>query len=140
MAAVDSKGKVTIKAAGTAKITITAKSSTSYKAAGRILTIKVAKATPVLKTKITSRTVSYSALKKKAQVFTLGASASSKGTLTYAKASGNSAFTVNKTNGKITVKKGLRKGTYKIKVKISAKAKGNYNAGSKTVTVTVKVK
>lgn len=140
VAAVDSKGKVTIKAAGTAKITITAKSSTSYKAAGRILTIKVAKATPVLKTKITSRTVSYSALKKKAQVFTLGASASSKGTLTYAKASGNSAFTVNKTNGKITVKKGLKKGTYKIKVKISAKAKGNYNAGSKTVTVTVKVK
>ena len=140
VAAVDSKGKVTIKAAGTAKITITAKSSTSYKAATKTLTIKVAKATPVLKTKISSKTVSYSALKKKAQVFTLGASASSKGTLTYTKTSGSSAFTVNKTNGKITVKKGLKKGTYKIKVKIASKATANYNAGSKTVLVTVKVK
>ncbi|NSK34213.1 NEAT domain-containing protein [Blautia schinkii] len=140
VATVDSKGKVTIKAAGTAKITITAKATSSYKAATKTLTVKVAKAAPVLKTKITSKNVSYSALRKKAQVFTLGASVSSKGTLTYAKTAGSSAFTVNKTNGKITVKKGLKKGTYKIKVKISAKATANYNAGTKTVLVTVRVK
>ena len=140
IAAVDSKGKVTIKAAGTAKITIAAKATSSYKAATKTLTVKVAKAAPVLKTKITSKNVSYSALRKKAQVFTLGASVSSKGTLTYAKTAGSSAFTVNKTNGKITVKKGLKKGTYKIKVKISAKATANYNAGTKTVLVTVRVK
>ena len=140
IATVDSKGKVTIKGVGTVKITITAKASTSYKAATKTMTIKVAKATPVLKTKITSKAVSYSALRKKSQVFTLGASTSSKGTLTYAKASGSSAFTVNRTNGKITVKKGLKKGTYKIKVKIYSKATTRYNAGSKTVLVTVKVK
>lgn len=140
VATVDSKGKVTIKAAGTAKITITAKATSSYKAATKTLTVKVAKAAPVLKTKITSKNVSYSALRKKSQVFTLGASVSSKGTLTYAKTAGSSAFTVNKTNGKITVKKGLKKGTYKIKVKISAKATANYNAGTKTVLVTVRVK
>ena len=140
VATVDSKGKVTIKAAGTAKITITAKATSSYKAATKTLTVKVAKAAPVLKTKITSKNVSYSALRKKAQVFTLGASVSSKGTLTYAKTAGSSAFTVNKTNGKITVKKGLKKGTHKIKVKISAKATANYNAGTKTVLVTVRVK
>lgn len=140
VATVDSKGKVTIKAAGTAKITIAAKATSSYKAATKTLTVKVAKAAPVLKTKITSKNVSYSALRKKAQVFTLGASVSSKGTLTYAKTAGSSAFTVNKTNGKITVKKGLKKGTYKIKVKISAKATANYNAGTKTVLVTVRVK
>lgn len=140
VATVDRKGKVTIKAAGTAKITITAKATSSYKAATKTLTVKVAKAAPVLKTKITSKNVSYSALRKKAQVFTLGASVSSKGTLTYAKTAGSSAFTVNKTNGKITVKKGLKKGTYKIKVKISAKATANYNAGTKTVLVTVRVK
>lgn len=140
VATVDSKGRVTIKAAGTAKITITAKATSSYKAATKTLTVKVAKAAPVLKTKITSKNVSYSALRKKAQVFTLGASVSSKGTLTYAKTAGSSAFTVNKTNGKITVKKGLKKGTYKIKVKISAKATAKYNAGTKTVLVTVRVK
>ena len=140
VATVDSKGRVTIKAAGTAKITITAKATSSYKVATKTLTVKVAKAAPVLKTKITSKNVSYSALRKKAQVFTLGASVSSKGTLTYAKTAGSSAFTVNKTNGKITVKKGLKKGTYKIKVKISAKATANYNAGTKTVLVTVRVK
>ena len=140
VATVDRKGKVTIKAVGTAKITITAKATSSYKAATKTLTVKVAKAAPVLKTKITSKNVSYSALRKKAQVFTLGASVSSKGTLTYAKTAGSSAFTVNKTNGKITVKKGLKKGTYKIKVKISAKATANYNAGTKTVLVTVRVK
>ena len=140
IATVDSKGKVTIKGVGTVKITITAKASTSYKAATKTMTIKVAKATPVLKTKITSKAISYSALRKKSQVFTLGASTSSKGTLTYAKASGSSAFTVNRTNGKITVKKGLKKGTYKIKVKIYSKATTRYNAGSKTVLVTVKVK
>ena len=140
IATVDRKGKVTIKAAGTAKITIAAKATSSYKAATKTLTVKVAKAAPVLKTKITSKNVSYSALRKKAQVFTLGASVSSKGTLTYAKTAGSSAFTVNKTNGKITVKKGLKKGTYKIKVKISAKATANYNAGTKTVLVTVRVK
>lgn len=140
VATVDRKGKVTIKAAGTAKITITAKATSSYKAATKTLTVKVAKAAPVLKTKITSKNVSYNALRKKAQAFTLGASVSSKGTLTYAKTAGSSAFTVNKTNGKITVKKGLKKGTYKIKVKISAKATAKYNAGTKTVLVTVRVK
>lgn len=140
VATVDRKGKVTIKAAGTAKITIAAKATSSYKAVTKTLTVKVAKAAPVLKTKITSKNVSYSALRKKAQVFTLGASVSSKGTLTYAKTAGSSAFTVNKTNGKITVKKGLKKGTYKIKVKISAKSTANYNAGTKTVLVTVRVK
>lgn len=140
VATVDSKGRVTIKAAGTAKITITAKATSSYKAATKTLTVKVAKAAPVLKTKITSKNVSYNALRKKAQVFTLGASVSSKGKLTYAKTAGSSAFTVNKTNGKITVKKGLKKGTYKIKVKISAKATAKYNAGTKTVLVTVRVK
>lgn len=140
VATVDSKGKVTIKAAGTAKITISAKATSSYKAATKTLTIKVAKAAPVLKTKLTSKNVSYNALRKKAQVFTLGASATGKGTLTYAKTAGSSAFTVNKTNGKITVKKGLKKGTYKIKVKISSRATANYNAGTKTVFVTVRVK
>ncbi|MBQ3903404.1 MAG: hypothetical protein II744_00380, partial [Eubacterium sp.] len=61
-----------------------------------------------------------------------------KGKVTFKKAGGNSRITVA-SNGKITVKSGLKKGkTYKIKVKI--KAAGNSTYKAKTVTVTVKVK
>lgn len=141
IATVDSKGKVTIKAAGTVKITINAKATSTYKAAtAKVLTIKIAKKAPTIKTKIGTKNLSYNALKKKAQVFTLGTSVNSKGTLTYKKLSGSSAVSVNSKTGKLTVKKGLKKGTYRVKVQIKSAAKGNYNAGSRTVTVTVRVK
>ena len=141
IATVDSKGKVTIKAAGTVKITINAKATSTYKAAtAKVLTIKIAKKAPTIKTKIGTKNLSYNALKKKAQVFTLGTSVNSKGKLTYKKLSGSSAVSVNSKTGKFTVKKGLKKGTYRVKVQIRSAAKGNYNAGSRTVTVTVRVK
>lgn len=141
IATVDSKGKVTIKAAGTVKITINAKATSTYKAAtAKVLTIKIAKKAPTIKTKIGTKNLSYNALKKKAQVFTLGTSVNSKGTLTYKKLSGSSAVSVNSKTGKLTVKKGLKKGTYRVKVQIRSAAKGNYTAGSRTVTVTVRVK
>ena len=41
-------------------------------------------------------------------------------------------------NGKVTVKKGLKKGTYKVKVK--AAGNKNYKAATKTVTFKIKVK
>ena len=140
IATVDSRGKVTIKAAGTVKITVSAKATTTYRAVTKTLTVKIAKKTPSIKTKTGTKSISYNTLKKKSQVFTLGASVNSKGTLTYKKLSGSSAVTVSSKTGKLTVKKGLRKGTYKVKVQIRSAAKGNYNAGSRTVTVTVKVK
>lgn len=141
IATVDSKGKVTIKAAGTVKITINAKATSTYKAAtAKVLTIKIAKKAPTIKTKIGTKNLSYNALKKKAQVFTLGTSVNSKGTLTYKKLSGSSAVSVNSKTGRLTVKKGLKKGTYRVKVQIKSAAKGNYTAGSRTVTVTVRVK
>jgi len=46
---------------------------------------------------------------------------------------------VSKT-GKVTVKKGLKKGTYKVKIKVSAAAVTNYNAASATKTIKVVVK
>lgn len=141
IATVDRKGKVTIKAAGTVKITINAKATSTYKAAtAKVLTIKIAKKAPTIKTKIGTKNLSYNALKKKTQVFTLGTSVNSKGTLTYKKLSGSSAVSVNSKTGKLTVKKGLKKGTYRVKVQIKSAAKGNYTAGSRTVTVTVRVK
>jgi endo-1,4-beta-xylanase len=60
------------------------------------------------------------------------------GTLSYKKKSGNKKIAINKKTGKVTVKKGLKKGTYKVKVAIKAAGNGNYNA--KTINVTFKVK
>ena len=61
------------------------------------------------------------------------------GAVTYKKASGNKKITVAK-NGKITVKKGLKKGNYKVKIQVTAAGNAEYNAAVKTVTVTIKVK
>lgn len=95
---------------------------------------------PTIRTKVSSKTFTVSLLKKKSQSFTLGASVNSKGKLSYKKTSGSSGISVNSKTGKITVKKGMKKGNYKIKVQIKAAAKGNYKAGTKTVTIIVKVK
>ena len=140
VATVDKNGKVTIKGVGTAKITVTAKETDTYKKATKTITVKVAKAAPTIKTKVSAKTLKYASVKKSSQSFTLGATVNSKGTLTYKKTSGTSAISINSKTGKVSVKKGLKKGTYKVKIQIKAAAKGNYNSASKTVTVTVKVK
>lgn len=49
-------------------------------------------------------------------------------------------FKVNAKTGKITVKKRLKKGKYKVKIKVSAAGNGNYLPAAKTVKVIVKVK
>ncbi len=49
-------------------------------------------------------------------------------------------FKVNAKTGKITVKKGLKKGTYTVKLKVSAAGNGNYLPAAKTAKVIVKVK
>ena len=62
------------------------------------------------------------------------------GTVTYKKTSGNKKISVNKKTGKITVEKGLKKGTYKVKIKVTAAGNASYKAKVKTVTVKIKVK
>ena len=62
------------------------------------------------------------------------------GTKTYKKAGGTSKISINKKNGKVTVKKGLKKGTYKITVQIKAAATKNYKAATKTVNIKIKVR
>ena len=100
--------------------------------------------------KATGKTVNLKAknLKKKAQNITKAKAytvKNAKGTLSYklggvVKAKFKKYFKVNAKNGKITVKKGLKKGTYKVKVKITAKGNSSFKSGTKTATVTVKVK
>jgi len=91
---------------------------------------------------VKSPTVKYSKLKKKnqtikkANAFTIK---NAKGTVTFKKVSGNSKITISKT-GKITLKKGLKKKTYRLKVKVTAAGNKTYKKKSKTVTVKIKVK
>ena len=93
-------------------------------------TIKVSPLTKTFKAK---------ALKKAKKTFALKAKVNSKAKASFKKTSGNKKITVSKA-GKVTVKKGLKKGSYKIKVKVTAPATKAYKAVTKTFTITVKVK
>ena len=89
-------------------------------------------------------TVKFKALKKKNQTIKISKLVTFKnkgqGTLTYSRAKGNKKITVNKKTGKITLKKGLKKATYKVTIAIKAAGNGTYNAATKNVTVKIKVK
>lgn len=92
-------------------------------------------------------TVKYKKLKKKAQTLSvfkvLSFTNRGQGTLTYAKVSGSSKISINKTTGKITIKKkGLKKKkTYSVKVKVMAAGNENYKPSTwKVVTFRIKVK
>lgn len=61
------------------------------------------------------------------------------GKVTYAKKSGNKKITVSSA-GKVTVKKGLKKGTYTVKVQVKAAGDANTLAGTKVVRLKVRVK
>lgn len=85
-----------------------------------------------------SRTYKVKKVKKAKKSFKLSATATA-GTLTYKKISGSKKITVS-SSGKITVKKGTKKGTYKAKVRITAAGTTEYNSTTKTITVKVVVK
>ena len=63
------------------------------------------------------------------------------GKVTYAKvgSAGKSKIKVSK-KGRVTLKKGLASGKYKLKLKVTAAGTDGYEAATKTVTVTIKVK
>ncbi|MCR5208224.1 MAG: CotH kinase family protein [Eubacterium sp.] len=61
-----------------------------------------------------------------------------KGKLSFKKAKGNKKISVSKT-GKITVKRGLKKGIYKIRIRVTAKGNKTYKKRSKTVTVKIRI-
>ncbi|MCR4710489.1 MAG: hypothetical protein K5653_09580 [Clostridiales bacterium] len=106
-------------------------------------TYKIVKAKNPLAVTGRTATVKYSKLKSSKQTLlvskVLNFSNKGKGTRTYTKVSGNSKIVINKTTGKVTVKKGLKKGTYSVKVKVKAAGNSNYKALTKSVTFKVKV-
>lgn len=90
--------------------------------------------------KASKQTVKRSAVRKKAKKVNAIEVSSAVGAISYEKLSGSKKLTVDKTSGKIKVKKGTGRGTYRIRVKVSASGDGDFMAGSKTVTVRVRVK
>ena len=127
------------KNAGTAAVTVTGKGGFT---GTKKLTFKIVKAANPMTVKGKTATIKYSAVKKKAQTiaaknaFTVS---KAQGKVTYKKSSGDKNITVSSA-GKLTVKKGTKKGSNKVKVKVKAAGSDNYMFATKTVTVTVKVK
>lgn len=103
----------------------------------------IKKAANTLKIKAKTATVRYANLKKKNQTLKntklISFTKKGQGTITYTKVSGNKKITINKKTGKVTVKKGLKKGTYKIKIKVRAAGNAKYKALTKTVIIKIKV-
>lgn len=125
------------KNAGTATIIINGKGV--Y--AGSIKkTFSITKAKNPMTVKAKTKSVKYSAVKKKNVTVTALTVKKAQGKKSFKKLSGNKKITVNTKTGKITVKKGLKKSTYKIKVKVTAKGTTNYKSASITKTVKIKVK
>ena len=129
-----------LKAAGTYVVTITGKGAYT---GSRTVKFTIAKAANPMVAKAVARTASLKTLKTKAVTVARPMTVTKQqGKLTYTKvASGSSAaLTVNKTTGKVTVRKGTKKGTYTIKIKVTAAGNANYKAGSKTIACKVVVK
>ena len=142
-------GKVT-KAATATSTGVKIHTCKSCKATKKVTIPKLVMKTNSLKVKGKTATVKGSTKGKKGKLKKTRTLAVSKviafvkkgqGKMTYAKASGNKRITINKITGKVTVKKGLKKGTYKVKVKVKAAGNTNYKASAwKTVTFKIKVK
>lgn len=101
------------------------------------------KAPGVLKVKGKTAVVKAAALKKKNQTLAVKKVlkvSGVKGKLKYKKLSGNKKITIDKTTGKVTIKKGLKAGNYKIKVKVADLGNANYKAVYKTAVFTIKVR
>ena len=126
------------KNAGTGKVTITAKDDSEVIKGSKTMTITIAKASNKVTASNVTKSYKVKTLKAKKSTFKLSAKAKA-GKISYKKVSSGKKIAVSK-NGTVTVAKGLKKGTYKVKVKVTAASSTNYKAASKTMTVTVKVK
>ena len=95
--------------------------------------------------KVSTKTATVKAAKVKKANVKIAASKvmtvkNAQGKVTYTKASGNAKVVINKKTGAVTVKKGLKKGTYTIKVKVKAAGNDEYSAKAVTKSFKIKVK
>ena len=127
--------------AGTAKMIISGKASKKARYSGALtIEFTISKAQNPAKISAAAKTVKYSALKKTKKITAPLTVKNAAGTVRYSRVSGSKKLTVNKKNGKITINKGTKKGTYKIKVKVTAAGDANHLALSKKVNAVVRVK
>ena len=137
--------KATAKAAGNIEYwTCTACGTCFSDAEGKTEIAKKDTVIPKNNFKVTAKKKQYTAKSNKKT--TLKAKAlynvkNKKGAVTYKKANkvGKSKITVAK-SGTITVKKGIKKGTYNVRVKVTSAATDKYRACVKYVTIKIKVK
>ena len=133
------------KNAGTYSVTITGKGD--YTGIAKA-TYTINKAANPLTVKAKIAKVKAKKLKKKNQTLAVSkvmTVSKGQGPVTYKLASVSKSkykkyFKVNAKTGKVTVKKKLKKGTYKLRINVTAAGNGNYNKVTKTVTVKIKVK
>lgn len=95
--------------------------------------------------KAKKKTLKAGALAKSKKVIKVITVKGKKGTVRYkklkvTKSKFSKYFAVNKKNGKITVKKDLKKGTYKVTVRVKASGNSSYMPKTEKVTVTIVVK
>ncbi|MDO4503354.1 MAG: leucine-rich repeat domain-containing protein [Coriobacteriia bacterium] len=90
-----------------------------------------------IKVKVAKKSYKVKTLKAGARSFRIYASSNAGAKLSYKVVSCSSKLTFKA--GKVTVKKGTKAGTYKVKVKITAAAKGKYKQTAKYRYITVKV-
>ncbi len=141
IAKVSSTGVVTPVKPGTVKMTITAAETANYLKATKTVTVTVTKGTQSMVVTAVTRTASYSTLKTKSVTVTKPLTISgSIGTKTYTRVGNSNYFTVNKTTGNVTIKKGTPKGTYTVKIKVTAAGNYRWKSCSKTVVCKVTVK
>ena len=145
VATVDAAGKVTVKRAGTATITVGAAETANCKSATAVAKVKVAKAANKLKVKARLKMQTVKPGKattiKPGKAFKVTGN-KSKGPITYKLTSVPKKARKHvcvASNGKIVVKKALARGTYVLKLKVAQEATANYK-GKTIKNVTLKLK
>lgn len=125
---------------GTAKAKVTFKGRYS---GAKTLRYAITKAANPLKVEGKTAKVAYAKVKAATQKLSvdkvLSFGKKGRGTVSYAKTSGVKGIVISASTGKVSVKKGLAKGTYKVTVKIRAAGTDNYKVAAKTVAIRVKV-
>ena len=106
-------------------------------------TFEIVKAANPMTVKVKTASVKYANVKKKKQ--TVAAKTAMKisknqGPVSFTKTSGNKKITISKKTGRITIKKGLKKGTYKVKIIVSAAGNRNFEGVEKKITLKIKIK